>query len=55
MAEVRPYVGLTEQLDSPVHYHLIPASEVRLKEPKASTKIVDGSNCGMSYRRFSWS
>jgi len=25
-----------------------------LKEPKASTEIVDGSDCGMSYRRSSW-
>ena len=27
---------------------------MRLKKPKASTEIVDGSNCGMSYGSFSW-
>ena len=27
---------------------------MRLKEPEASTEIVDGSNCGVSYQRYSW-
>jgi hypothetical protein len=54
MTEVRPCVGLAEQLDAPVQYHLIPESEVRLKEPEASTEIVDGSNGSVSYRRYSW-
>src|SRR5207249_12140221 len=48
IAEVRPCVRLAEQLDAPVYYHPNPAPEMILKEPKASTEIVDGSDCGMS-------
>jgi hypothetical protein len=49
MAELRPYLRAAEQLDTPIQDHPIPSPDVRLEEPEASTKIVDGGNYSAPY------
>jgi hypothetical protein len=49
MAELRPCPRFAEQLDSPIQDHPIPEPEMRLKEPKASAEIINGSDYSAPY------
>jgi hypothetical protein len=49
MAELRPCLREAEQLDAPIQDHPIPDPEVRLEEPKASAKIINGGNYSVPY------
>src|SRR4051794_10146673 len=44
MAELRPCLRESEELDAWIQDHPIPGPEVRLEEPKTSTEIINGGN-----------
>ena len=49
MAELRPCLRETEQLDARIQDHPIPGPDVRLEEPKASAEIINSADYSTPY------